>query len=230
MRRLPIVLAACLAMGAADPPPDPAKWLQERLDRILARIGSAPGEVKIALSDASDVPWTHPAGTIQFPRALLVMAPSPEAVDGMLAMLLSYEEPGAGDARRPGGLSARAYGGSGLSNDRDDQQVGLSVGPARPPETKAQTDLRRDKAWQGARWNGQIGNCTAIQIDFLRDIGKEARLTIHGKPMIWPGSEFSRKVIAYLGAQAYPGGDRRCRTSETDPDFALVKQSAQAAD
>lgn len=235
MRRLLIVLAASLVMAAADPTPAPSpsspgtppvtptSWLQERLDRILARTGSAPGEVKAVLTDATEVPWVHPTRTVQFPRALLVMAPSAEAVDAMLAMLLSYEQPNATDPRGTEGLSTRMRGSAGLSDDRDEQQTGLAVGSPRVPETKAQAEQRRLKAWQGARWNGQIGNCMAIQVDFLRAIGKEARLTIGGKPALWPGSVFGRKVIEYLGAQAYPGGDRRCRTSE-DPDFARIKQ------
>ncbi len=231
MRRLLIVLAASLLMAAADPIPSPsltppvtpASWLQERLDRILARTGSAPGEVKAVLTDATEVPWVHQTGTVQFPRALLVMAPSAEAVDAMLAMLLSYEQPDVTDPRGTEGVSARVLGGSGLSDDRDERQTGLTVGSPRVPETKAQAEQRRLKAWQGARWNGHIGNCMAVQVDFLRAIGKEARLTIGGKPTFWPGSVFSRKVIEYLGAQAYPGGDRRCRASE-DPDFARIKQ------
>jgi hypothetical protein len=242
VRTLATMIAAVLAIGAADAPPGPptpkaaairpSDWLQERLDRILARTGKAPGEVKAVIADTTDLPWTHPAGMVQFPRALLVMAPSPEAIDGMLAMLLSYrqEEPG---GRQGGGLaSIRASGTFGAAGDTLSDQDGSRSGRggqagAAMPVTEDPAEVRRARAWQGARWNGQIGNCAAVQVDFLRATGREARIILDGKPAVWPGSPFSRKVIEYLGAQAYPA-EQRCRTRE-DPAFAVIQTVLQSA-
>lgn len=222
---LAIMLAAFLAIGAGEPAahspaPDASAWLQERLDRILARTGKAPGDVKAVITDTTELPWTHPAASLQFPRALLVMAPSAEAVDGMLAMLLSF---GLETEKRSDPAPTISLGSSSsFSSDPKDQRDARTG-----PVPKEQAEERREKAWQGARWNSQIGNCAAVQVDFLRATGKEARITLAGKPSVWPGSPFSRKVIEYLGAQAYPA-EQRCRTRE-DPTFAAIQQSLQSA-
>lgn len=223
-------LAAFLTIGADEPAlthlATPSGWLQEHLDRILARTGRAPGDVKAVIAETTDLPWVHPAGTLQFPRALLVMAPSAEAVDAMLAMLLSYGQEEANDGRH-GAADAPLARIRGNGSDADGRQdsLGFEAGSGRAPVVEEAAEVRRRKAWQGARWNGQIGNCAAVQTDFLRATGREARITLDGKPMTWPGSPFSRKVIEYLGAQAYPG-EERCRT-RPDPDFARIRQALQ---
>ncbi len=244
MRRFAIMIAMLFAVADAaqaqteapgpHAPPiaavvKPSDWLQERLDRILARTGKAPGYVKAVIADITDLPWAHPPGSLQFPRALLVMAPSPEAVDGMLAMLLSYGQEPADDTRSAGLATIRASGTFGASDDNRSDTDSLrngGSGAGRAPIAGDAGDARRAKAWQGARWNGQIGNCAAVQVDFLRATGREARIMLDGKSMLWPGSPFSRKVIEYLGAQAYPA-EQRCRTRE-DPAFAQIQQSLQS--
>ena len=236
MRNLSILLAACLVLGATAPRPDPSLWLQARLDRVLAGTGSQPGAVRAVLTEATELIAVQPADTLAFPRALLAMAPSAEAVDGMLAMMLSYRQPG--EVRRQGRridpLSAVAYGaivaGTGGAYDPGNPGSGRSIplGPGQPLEGADPAALRRARAWQGARWNAQLGHCAAAQLAYLRSAARDTRLTLDGRPMLWRASPFARKVIDDLGAQAYPAATEPCTTRD-DPAFAAIQQDLRGA-
>ena len=110
MRLLILSLSALACLGAAEPGVSPRDWTQERLDRVLAAVGKAPGSVEVVLTDAPDLSTAARPDRLEVPRAAIALAPSTEAVDGLLAMLLSYAPEPKSERNKLTPLSALAFG------------------------------------------------------------------------------------------------------------------------
>lgn len=212
MRVSILSLSALACLGASEPGVSPRDWTQERLDRVLAAVGKAPGSVEVVLTDAPDLSTASLPDRLELPRAAIALAPSTEAVDGLLAMLLSYApEPKSGrnkltplSALAFGALVAGTGGASDPSTGRDSKIIPLG-GQAAPSNDVS--GIGQARAWRGARWHGFLGHCGTTQVEFLRKIGRPASVTVAARTMNWTGSAFARRAIADLGIQGTPSNE-----------------------
>lgn len=218
MRVSILSLSALACLGAAGPGVSPRDWTQARLDRVLAAVGKAPGSVEVVLTDAPDLSAALP-DRLELPRAAIALAPNAEAVDGLLAMLLSYAPEPKSERNKLTPLSALAFGalvaGTGGASDpstgRDSKLIPLG-GPAAPANDASGSGQAR--AWRGARWHGFLGHCGATQVEFLRKMGRPASVTVAARTINWTGSAFARRAIADLGIQGTPSNE----TCQPQPD------------
>ncbi|QHL90534.1 hypothetical protein GVO57_06360 [Sphingomonas changnyeongensis] len=213
-------------------------WLQDRLDRVLIAAGQVPGSVKAVISTEPMVQIGRPGEPVAVPGALILLAPNADAVDGLMAMILSFRAGDAAGTPRPtratvgsvlalGALVALTGGVSDPEAGRDDKVIPLGTlndraGPGGAPD-------RRQLAWRGARWHAIAGGCAEAQPAFLRFAGSAQSAVIEGRRVIWPGSRVAKEMLAGLGAQGQPGPDR-CPSAADGALQAVKRQLIGSAD
>ncbi len=196
MRAISAVFGVAL-VAAAPAPATPDAWLQTRMDRIVEAAGFDRGVARTVLIMDRQLEIDGQGVTIAVPRSLVANAPSAQAVDGILAMLLSYRQesvPRRGGASI-GDLAALATlvaATGGISEDKSTKVIPLGDG-VRPP---ANALAGRSKAQRGARWMEAAGSCTSALTGYLRTL---ARGSVEDGATI-P----ARRLLADMGALAYP--------------------------
>lgn len=233
MIRLALPFAAMALMAAPAHAVDSAGWLKERMYRVAMAAGQDAEPVRATLSDEMALRLDQPGGTIAVPRALVALAPSPEAIDGLLALMLSYSVPLKVEARGNGrGVAIGASGGaSGSARPEDEDRTRLRAAPpserASDPPARDPAAQRKQRAWRGVGWYTRTRGCTAMLVDYLRLIASGGTAMIAGKSVTWRASRPARDILTDMGTLAYPSGEQ-CR-ARTDPEFEAVRADAAAA-
>ena len=103
-------LVVLMALSAAPALANPAEsWLQSRLDTIATAARLPEGTAKIRLVDTRQLSFAPTVdGSLRFPAALLATAPDQDAVDGLLAVLLSNARPR--NSAKPSGVARELLG------------------------------------------------------------------------------------------------------------------------
>ncbi len=217
------LLGLCLSWSGVAQAIEPASWLQDRMDRVQVAAGQEVEPVHAVLTDERTLHLDQQGTRLKFPRVLVAIAPSPEAVDGLLALLLSYS---IAVRKDPPGSRPRASV-TGAGSDPDTARTrGNAPADANPPSAAPDPlVLRKQRAWRGIGWYGRTRGCTAELVEYLRLIATGGSAVVNGKTIDWPASRPAREVLNDLGSLAYPSGEQ-CKLR---PDPAFVSARAQAA-
>jgi hypothetical protein len=213
MRAISAVVGVAL-VAAAPAPVTQEAWLQTRMDRIVEAAGFDRGVVRTVLVTDRQLEIDGQGVTIAVPRGLVANAPSAQAVDGILAMLLSYRQESVlrRDGASIGDLAALATllaATGGISEDKSTKVIPLGDG-VRP---SASALAGRSKAQRGARWMEAAGSCTPALTGYLRTLAQGS---------IEDGATVpARRLLADMGALAYPT-TQPC-VAEKDDGFSTVR-------
>lgn len=217
--------------GAADSPDSAtSRWLQSRVDRILVAAGQDV-PINVVISSGKEL-TPEINGRLQVPEAMIKLAPTTQALDGLLAMLLSFHL-GDGPPRKDGlaptiaaaALLAATGGTTDATEGKNVKTIPLGDFTSATPRRAGRAAL----SLRGLRWNTLAGNCVTSQIAFLKLIGSPEAPITSKSTTAWPGSQFAREVIRDLGMEAYP---RQETCDETRlPDFiSVTKRSVSESD
>jgi hypothetical protein len=205
---------ASLLATAQIPANAPDHWLQTRMDRVSAAAGIGPGAVHVVLVDVGSIALSGRGPTVAVPRALVANAPSAAAVDGILAMLLSYRQ---FEAPRRHGASigevaalAAVVAATGGASEGKNSKV-IPTGAEDRPGT-GEFDGRA-MARRGVRWAEAAGGCTAVLTAYLRELASEQA---EGSSTL-----AARRLLVDMGSLAYPSA-QRCPISD-DQGFIAVR-------
>lgn len=224
--RTSMLAGMLLILSGASDAPDPAtsRWLQSRVDRILVAAGQDV-PIPIVISSGKELA-PESRGPLQVPEAMIKLAPTTQALDGLLAMLLSFHL--GEDPPRKGGLAPTIAAAALLAatGGTTDAAEGKNVKTIPLGDFTSATSRRGGRtalSLRGLRWNTLAGNCVTSQIAFLRLIGSPEAPTTSKSTTAWPGSQFARVVIRDLGMEAYP----RLETCDETrlPDFIHVTKN-----
>lgn len=211
-------LLALSALVATPTLANPAEvWLQSRLDIVAAAARVPDGTTIVRIVDAPQLSVRPAAdGVLRFPAALLATAPDRDAVDGMLAVLLSNARPR--NSAKPSALArdvlgtAAFIGGAVASNDN----VPLVVRPAGETENRVQlsadladSNRRFARSEREARiiaaraltWTQTAGSCPASLVAWLR------RLAVASQGQTFDGVTTARHLLADLGSSTGDPGN-----------------------
>ena len=227
MKRVAMLFAG-MSLATPAHAVDSSGWLKERMYRVAMAAGQDAEPVRATLSDEMVLRLDQPGGTIAVPRALIALAPSPEAIDGLLALILSYSVPLKAETRGNGrGVAIGASGGALPGNE--DRTRPRSASSDRAPATPAPDPAaqRKQRAWRGVGWYSRTRGCTAMLVEYLRLIALGGSAEIAGKRVTWRASRSAREILTDMGTLAYPSGEQ-CR-ARTDPEFEAVKADAAAS-
>lgn len=217
-----------LLPAARTPEATATQLLQARADRILLAAGQDV-TFPVVISPDQDLPSITQTGPLAIPKALIAMAPTSEALDGLLAMLLSFragtKNPDRaselGSTLAAAGLIAATGGATDAVEGKNHKTIPLGTFP----RDRAQRVDKKGLAQRGVRWNTLAGNCTRAQVAFLRLIGSP-RVSSASRATSWEGSAFAREVVRDMGMEAYPRQET-CN-SEKNTDFDALKSRIES--
>jgi hypothetical protein len=225
MRHVLIAALVVAAPAAAQPAASPSAadgWLQARLDRISASARRGAGAPEIRVVEDSRLRFApDKTGRLQLSKAALRLAPDSRAVDGLLALMLSYSArlpiSRAGQSV-PGSVIAGAayYGALAADNQAylpDFPDEALMEYDAAIARYEANRHEARIAAARALDWAAKSGGCRAATVDYLRVLATSP--TLDGR--------VARRVLDDLGP-AVNDPDNDCPTP-ADPSFAAVKAS-----
>ena len=218
--RSPLAIMDLFLVAASPAPTAPDSWLQARMDRVSEAAGIGRGTMRAVLVDAGAIVLDERGSTFAVPRALLANAPSAQAIDGILAMELSYRQ---SDGSRRHGASAGEYAAlgalvavtGGVSDGTGTKVIPLD--DSQRPMTRSSGG--REKALRGLRWTEAAGGCTAALVDYLRALARG--------PITEGSASPARRLLADMGALASPS-TQRCPTGD-DQGFAIIQAQLSAS-
>lgn len=195
MRLIAAGLMAALLTAATPAAPD----LQARMDHVLEvnRVGMP---VKAVLSGGQEFEVSDHPGRVAIPEAALRLAPSDQAVDGLLAMLASFatveqkhrsDRASLGEIAAVAGLSA-AMGGA---NDGKGGKTFIPSTSNNNLDSNFAAVTQRDLALRGLRWSKSAGVCQQELIAYLRKLSREQT-----------GSSTPKALLRAAGMEAFSGG------------------------
>jgi len=223
MRRLLLIALAVATPAGAQPAAD--AWLQSRLDRIAAAAGRDAGAPQVRVSEEARLRFMPDrAGRLQLSGAALRLAPDSRAVDGLLALMLSYA------ARLPASkagpsvpgsiIAGAAYFGALAADNRaympDFPDEALMEYDAAIARYEANRTEARIAAARALDWAAKAGGCRAATVDYLRLLATSP--TLDGRA--------AKRALDDLGS-AVNDPDHDCPTP-ADPSFAAVKAALRS--
>lgn len=221
-----------LILSAAADAPDPATsaWLQSRVDRILVAAGQDV-PIPVVISSGKELA-PEMRGPLQVPEAMIKLASSTQALDGLLAMLLSFHM-GDGPPSKRGlaptiaaaALLAATGGTTDAAEGKNVRTIPLGDFTSAAPRRAGGSAL----SLRGLRWNTLAGNCVTSQIAFLKRIGSPEAPITPGSTTAWPGSRFARDVIRDLGMEAYPRQET-CYETRLPHFISVTKKAVSESD
>ena len=228
-------LAALSALFAAPVAANPADlWLQSRLDTVAAAARLPDGIARVRIVDTSVLTFA-PAGdgSLRFPALLLATAPDRDAVDGLLAVMLSNARPR--NAAKPSGVARELLGtaaflggaavsggdqiGEGYPASEAKKQIQLDADVADSDRRLARSEAEsRIVAARAVNWTRTAGSCPTSLTGWLRSLAAASQ----GKA--FDGVTAARHLLADLGGGAGDPGDG-C-TPTTDAAFVAARGAA----
>ncbi|WP_332790340.1 hypothetical protein [Sphingomonas sp. GB1N7] len=225
---LPIIFL----FAAAAPEPRPDAWLQQRLDRILVAAGQSAGSIEAHWSSTEDLRLEQRGAVVAIPQSLVATAPSEQALDGVLSMVVAYQRQDARAKRGPSaGEVAAVVALTALTGGATDGQSSNTKFLPIVPDGMASRDVdfdaaRRRAAWRGARWNVAVGGCTRELVAFLRHLATNPAVILGGKNSRLVSAEPARRILRDMGTLASPS-DEPCAQA-SDPTFRSFQEKIKA--
>ena len=228
-------LAALSALIATPALANPAEgWLQSRLDVVATAARLPEGTTRVRIVDTRQLSFAPTAdGSLHFPAALLATAPDRDAVDGLLAVLLSNARPR--NSAKPSGVArellgtaafiggAAASGGDvprdGYPAGNTERQIQLSADVANRDRRIARTEAEsRIIAARALTWTQTARSCPASLVGWLRS------LAVASQGQAFDGVTAARHLLIDLGSSVGDPGDG-C-TPTHDAAFEAARENA----
>lgn len=228
-------LAALTALFAAPVSANPAEpWLQSRLDTVAAAARLPEGVARVRIVDATVLTFAPaPDGSLRFPAVLLATAPDRDAVDGLLAVLLSNARPR--NSAKPSGVARDLLGtaaflggaaasggdqtGEGYPASATKKQIQLSADVADSDRRLARSEAEsRIVAARAVNWARTAGSCPTSLVAWMRSLASASQ------GQAFDGVTTARHLLADLGSGAGDPGDG-CAPA-TDAAFLVARSAA----
>jgi hypothetical protein len=211
--------------------------LQSRLDRILVGAGYSPKDTTVKISDDRDLRLDPTNRTVSVPRTLVLLAPSWDALDGLMSMMVSwqaFDRSSGSKKKEPTIASALAFASlmaasGGVTDGESESIKTIPINDTRQGHSFRSAKIEPGgRSLRGARWQAIVGSCSNAQISFLRYAASEQHGYFEGSSITWPGSAFARQAVASLGMLGHFQPDS-C-VSAGGNDLLQMKRAAKATE